>query len=51
MRAAVLSGGTSEGRTYALTATALVAIGALAGFRLPLARAPRAHSWYRSSSR
>ncbi|MEV1244556.1 cytochrome d ubiquinol oxidase subunit II [Nonomuraea sp. NPDC050022] len=35
-RAAVLSGGTGEGRTYALTATALVAIGVLAGFRLPL---------------
>ncbi|WP_433515087.1 cytochrome d ubiquinol oxidase subunit II [Nonomuraea sp. CA-143628] len=35
-RAAVLSGGTGEGRTYALTATALVAIGVLAGLRLPL---------------
>ncbi|MFG1685494.1 cytochrome d ubiquinol oxidase subunit II [Nonomuraea sp. NPDC049269] len=36
-RAAVLSGGAGEGRTYALTATALVAIGVLTGFRLPLA--------------
>ncbi|MEU4232080.1 cytochrome d ubiquinol oxidase subunit II [Nonomuraea sp. NPDC026600] len=36
-RAAVLSGGTGEGRTYALTATVLMAIGVLAGIRLPLA--------------
>ncbi|MGW7477014.1 cytochrome d ubiquinol oxidase subunit II [Nonomuraea muscovyensis] len=35
-RAAVLSGGAGEGRTYALTAGALVVIGVLAGARLPL---------------
>ncbi|MEV0231066.1 cytochrome d ubiquinol oxidase subunit II [Nonomuraea sp. NPDC050786] len=35
-RAAVLSGGAGEARTYALTAGALVAVGVLAGLRLPL---------------
>lgn len=35
-RAAVLSGGAGETRTYALTSAALVAVGALAGLRLPL---------------
>ncbi|MBB5775190.1 cytochrome d ubiquinol oxidase subunit II [Nonomuraea jabiensis] len=35
-RAAVLSGGAGEGRTYLLTAAALVAVGLLAGLRLPL---------------
>ncbi|RVX45272.1 cytochrome bd-type quinol oxidase subunit 2 [Nonomuraea polychroma] len=35
-RAAVLSGGAGEGRTYALTAAALAAVGVLAGLRLPL---------------
>ncbi|MDP4505996.1 cytochrome d ubiquinol oxidase subunit II [Nonomuraea turcica] len=35
-RAAVLSGEAGEGRTYALTAAALVAVGMLAGLRLPL---------------
>jgi cytochrome bd-type quinol oxidase subunit 2 len=35
-RAAVLSGGAGEARTYLLTAAALVAVGMLAGLRLPL---------------
>ncbi|WP_219471315.1 cytochrome d ubiquinol oxidase subunit II [Nonomuraea rhizosphaerae] len=35
-RAAVLSGGAGESRTYALTTAALAAIGVLAGLRLPL---------------
>src|SRR5690606_18862415 len=35
-RAAVLSGGAGEGRTYALTASALAVVGVLAGLRLPL---------------
>ncbi|WP_336210856.1 cytochrome d ubiquinol oxidase subunit II [Nonomuraea sp. LPB2021202275-12-8] len=35
-RAAVLSGGAGEVRTIALTATALAAVGVLAGLRLPL---------------
>jgi cytochrome bd ubiquinol oxidase subunit II len=35
-RAGVLSGGAGEWRTYALTAFALVAVGVLAGLRLPL---------------
>ncbi|GAA4525331.1 MULTISPECIES: cytochrome d ubiquinol oxidase subunit II [Nonomuraea] len=35
-RAAVLSGGAGEGRTYALTAAALMVVGVLAGLRLPL---------------
>ena len=35
-RASVLSGGAGELRTYALTATALVAVGILSGLRLPL---------------
>ncbi|NBE93446.1 cytochrome d ubiquinol oxidase subunit II [Nonomuraea sp. KC401] len=35
-RAAVLSGGAGERRTYALTSAALVTVGALAGLRLPL---------------
>jgi cytochrome bd-type quinol oxidase subunit 2 len=35
-RAGVLSGGAGEGRTYALTAFALVVVGVLAGLRLPL---------------
>ncbi|MEW1838002.1 cytochrome d ubiquinol oxidase subunit II [Nonomuraea angiospora] len=35
-RAAVLSGGAGEGRTYLLTAAALTAVGVLAGLRLPL---------------
>jgi cytochrome d ubiquinol oxidase subunit II len=35
-RAAVLSGGAGERRTYALTAAALVVIGLVAGVRLPL---------------
>ncbi|MGN9843552.1 cytochrome d ubiquinol oxidase subunit II [Nonomuraea sp. H19] len=35
-RAAVLSGGAEEARTYALTSAALVAVGVLAGLRLPL---------------
>ncbi|MBE1587995.1 cytochrome d ubiquinol oxidase subunit II [Nonomuraea angiospora] len=35
-RAAVLSGGSGEGRTYLLTAAALTAVGVLAGLRLPL---------------
>ncbi|WP_433435157.1 cytochrome d ubiquinol oxidase subunit II [Nonomuraea sp. CA-141351] len=35
-RAAVLSGGAGEARTYALTAAALLAVGVLAGLRLPL---------------
>ncbi|HEX4815398.1 MAG TPA: cytochrome d ubiquinol oxidase subunit II [Nonomuraea sp.] len=36
LRAAVLSGGAGEARTYALTSAALVAVGVLAGLRLPL---------------
>ncbi|MBF8189287.1 cytochrome d ubiquinol oxidase subunit II [Nonomuraea sp. K274] len=36
-RAAVLSGGAGEARTYALTSAALVAVGLLAGLGLPLA--------------
>ncbi|PZG13961.1 cytochrome d ubiquinol oxidase subunit II [Nonomuraea aridisoli] len=35
-RAAVLSGGAGEARTYALTSAALLAVGVLAGLRLPL---------------
>ncbi|MEU6780236.1 cytochrome d ubiquinol oxidase subunit II [Nonomuraea angiospora] len=35
-RAAVLSGGAGEARTYLLTAAALTAVGLLAGLRLPL---------------
>ncbi|MCK2213495.1 cytochrome d ubiquinol oxidase subunit II [Actinomadura sp. ATCC 31491] len=35
-RAGVLSGGAGEARTYALTAAALLAVGVLAGLRLPL---------------
>ncbi|MFG6198518.1 cytochrome d ubiquinol oxidase subunit II [Nonomuraea sp. JJY05] len=35
-RAAVLSGGAGEARTYLLTAAALMAVGTLAGLRLPL---------------
>ncbi|MEO3792849.1 cytochrome d ubiquinol oxidase subunit II [Nonomuraea sp. B10E15] len=35
-RAAVLSGGAGEARTYALTSAALVTVGVLAGLRLPL---------------
>ncbi|MEQ4717476.1 cytochrome d ubiquinol oxidase subunit II [Nonomuraea sp. B19D2] len=35
-RAAVLSGGAGEARTYALTAATLLAVGVLAGLRLPL---------------
>ncbi|WP_043623941.1 cytochrome d ubiquinol oxidase subunit II [Nonomuraea candida] len=35
-RASVLTGGAGEARTYALTSVALVAVGVLAGFRLPL---------------
>ncbi|MFG1948850.1 cytochrome d ubiquinol oxidase subunit II [Nonomuraea sp. NPDC048826] len=35
-RAAVLSGGAGEVRTYALTAAALLVVGVLAGLRLPL---------------
>ncbi|MET7331647.1 cytochrome d ubiquinol oxidase subunit II [Nonomuraea sp. NPDC005650] len=35
-RAAVLSGGAGEARTYLVTAAALVAVGVLAGLRLPL---------------
>ncbi|MEV5408231.1 cytochrome d ubiquinol oxidase subunit II [Thermopolyspora sp. NPDC052614] len=35
-RAAVLSGGAGEAPTFALTSAALVAVGVLAGFRLPL---------------
>ncbi|QFY13210.1 cytochrome d ubiquinol oxidase subunit II [Nonomuraea phyllanthi] len=35
-RAAVLSGGAGEARTYALTAAVLLAVGVLAGLRLPL---------------
>ncbi|MFI6788933.1 cytochrome d ubiquinol oxidase subunit II [Nonomuraea sp. NPDC050383] len=41
-RAAVLSGGSGEARTYALTAAALVVIGVLAGLRLPLVAGPTA---------
>ncbi|NUO98491.1 MAG: cytochrome d ubiquinol oxidase subunit II [Nonomuraea sp.] len=36
-RAGVLSGGAGEARTYALTACGLMAVGVLAGLRLPLA--------------
>jgi len=35
-RAAALSGGAGEARTYALTASALLVVGVLAGLRLPL---------------
>lgn len=41
-RAAVLSGGAGEARTYALTTGALVVIGVLAGTRLPLDAGPTA---------
>ncbi|GAA3151931.1 cytochrome d ubiquinol oxidase subunit II [Nonomuraea roseoviolacea] len=41
-RAAVLSGGSGEARTYALTAAALVVVGVLGGLRLPLTAGPTA---------
>ncbi|MFG3441944.1 cytochrome d ubiquinol oxidase subunit II [Nonomuraea sp. NPDC047897] len=41
-RAAVLSGGAGEARTYVLTAGAFVVVGVLAGARLPLTAGPTA---------